>query len=71
MAFAMSVASKLPNYLPDDPGAVLAHTKLLGGGETDTVEFSAPAQAGEYPFLCTFPGHVALMRGKLIVGTNP
>ncbi len=68
LSFASAAASKMPDYLPDDRTAVLAHTKFLGGGETDTIEFSAPAQPGEYPYLCSFPGHAALMRGKLIVG---
>ncbi len=45
---------------------VIAKTKLLGGGETDTIEFKAPGP-GTYEFLCTFPGHSAIMKGKLIV----
>lgn len=66
-AFGMSAATKVPDYLPADKASVVAHTKLLGGGETDSIEFTAPTAAGEYPFLCTFPGHFALMKGKLIV----
>ena len=45
---------------------VLAKTKLLGGGESDTIEFQAPA-AGTYTFLCSFPGHSAIMKGTLVV----
>lgn len=70
MAFAMSGAAKMPVYLPDDLSAVLAHTKILGGGESDTIEVTAPAQPGDYPFICTFPGHAALMKGKLVVAAN-
>lgn len=66
-AWAMSAATKTPTYLPEDKSAILASTKMLGPGETDTIEFAAPSQAGEYPFLCTFPGHFAIMKGKLIV----
>jgi|SRR5690554_883566 len=55
------------DYIPQDyEDAIIAHTKMLGGGETDTIEFEAP-EAGSYDFLCSFPGHVALMQGKLIV----
>jgi azurin len=36
---------------------VLAHTKLLGPAETDTVTFTAPYVAGDYLYLCSFPGH--------------
>lgn len=68
LAFAASAAAKMPDYLPDDKSTVLAHTKILGGGETDTIEFTVPAAPGDYPYLCTFPGHAALMHGKLIVG---
>ena len=46
--------------------AVLAHTKVLGGGETDTITFSIK-EAGEYQYLCSFPGHFALMQGKITV----
>lgn len=67
LAFAASAAGKMPEYLPDDRSAVLAHTKILGGGESDSIEVTAPAEPGSYPFLCTFPGHAALMKGRLIV----
>ena len=41
------------------PGAkeVIAHTKLLGPNETDTVTFNAPYVPGEYLYVCSFPGH--------------
>lgn len=45
---------------------IVAHTKMLGGGESDTITFTAP-EAGEYEFLCSFPGHYAMMKGKFIV----
>ena len=51
---------------PDYADQVIAHTKMLGGGESDTIEFVAPA-AGTYDFLCSFPGHYALMNGQFIV----
>jgi azurin len=53
------------DYIPtkeDLKAKIIAHTKLLGPGEMDTIEFTLPA-AGEYPFLCLFPGHFATMRG--------
>lgn len=54
------------DYIPDGGADVLAHTKLIGGGETVVLEFDAPAK-GTYDFLCSFPGHYALMKGKFIV----
>jgi azurin len=45
------------DYVPPSSKEVLAHTKLLGPGESDTVTFSAPQVPGEYLYLCSFPGH--------------
>lgn len=54
------------DYIPaSDQTSILAHTKVIGGGESDTIEFTI-SQAGTYEFLCTFPGHYAIMRGVLI-----
>ncbi|MFT6863223.1 MAG: azurin [Akkermansiaceae bacterium] len=64
---AMSAAAT--DYIPADKeskDAVIAHTKTLGGGETDTITFSI-AEAGDYQYLCSFPGHFAIMQGTLTV----
>ena len=45
------------DYVPPSSKEVLAHTKLLGPGETDTVTFNAPQIPGQYLYLCSFPGH--------------
>ncbi len=63
---ALASSAKATDYIPADSDQVLAHTKILGGGESDTIEFVAPA-AGTYDFICSFPGHYALMKGKFIV----
>jgi azurin len=54
---------------PGDP-RVVAHTKVVGGGQSDTVWFSTDTlKPGEsYTFECTFPGHGAAMKGKFIFG---
>lgn len=36
---------------------VIAATKLLGPGESETVTFNAPYIPGDYNYLCSFPGH--------------
>jgi azurin len=46
---------------------ILIHTKLLQPGEKETLEFKAPAKAGSYPYICTFPGHYTMMKGTLEV----
>ncbi|MCU0791471.1 MAG: azurin [Opitutaceae bacterium] len=63
----MDAMKNAPDYLPADRSSILARTKLLGGGESDTVVFTAPAKPGAYPFYCSFPGHFAMMKGKLVV----
>ena len=46
---------------------VLFHTKLLQPGEEDVLEFTAPEEPGDYPYLCTYPGHFAIMNGVMKV----
>ncbi|MBR99171.1 MAG: azurin [Flavobacteriaceae bacterium] len=60
-----AVLAKNNEYIPEGD-EVIVYTKLLGGGESDTITFDAP-EKGYYTFLCTFPGHWGLMKGKLVV----
>jgi azurin len=46
---------------------MLAFTPLAKPGETAEVTFSAPSEAGTYPYICTMPGHYMLMKGLLTV----
>ena len=61
-----AVKAKDNDYIPNGGKDVIAHTKTIGGGENTTVTFTAPAK-GTYDFLCSFPGHYAMMNGKFIV----
>jgi azurin len=58
------------DYVPAGDKRVLAHTKVIGGGQTTSVTFSTAGlkAGGDYSYLCTFPGHNALMRGKFKFG---
>ena len=49
---------------------VIAHTKIVGGGQSTSVKFpTSLLKKGEaYSFFCTFPGHVALMKGAFKFG---
>jgi azurin len=55
------------NYIKAGDTRVIAHTKVVGGGETDSVTFPVgKLKAGEaYSFFCSFPGHSAIMKGTL------
>ena len=57
------------HYVPANDARVLAHTSLVGGGQSTTATFpgSVLKAGGDYAFFCTFPGHWAVMKGKLIV----
>jgi azurin len=58
------------NYMKPGDARVIAHTKVIGGGQTTTVTFpTSKLKAGEsYTYICTFPGHSALMKGILKFG---
>lgn len=55
------------DYLKPDDARVIAHTKVIGGGETAAVSFDpSKLAAGEnYAWFCSFPGHSAIMKGTL------
>jgi azurin len=53
-------------YVPDDE-AVLAATGMAAPGETVSVTFTAPSEPGTYRYICTFPGHYAVMQGTMTV----
>lgn len=68
MNFATEAMKARDNdYIPQQlKSSIIAHTKLVGPGETDEISFSVPHK-GMYDFLCSFPGHYGAMRGKLVV----
>ncbi|MFO7846475.1 MAG: plastocyanin/azurin family copper-binding protein, partial [Balneolaceae bacterium] len=53
-------------YIPDTPN-VLFNTPIVGPGESFVLEIEVPDEPGEYPFICTIPGHWRSMQGILIV----
>ncbi|RPD41991.1 PVC-type heme-binding CxxCH protein [Chitinophaga barathri] len=46
---------------------VLHSTRLVNPQESVTLQFTAPAKAGDYPYVCTFPGHWRIMNGVMKV----
>ena len=62
-----AMTAKDSDYVPAaKKGDVIASTPVLGPKKSAEVTFKAPA-AGEYTFICSFPGHYMLMKGTLKV----
>jgi uncharacterized cupredoxin-like copper-binding protein len=66
MAINLGLKGPEMNYVPSS-AKVLYHTGLLQPNSSESIYFLAPDKPGEYPFLCTYPGHASVMRGTLIV----
>ena len=58
------------DHVKDGDARVIAHTKIVGGGQSDTITFATSAlKKGEaYSYFCSFPGHSSLMKGTFKVG---
>jgi azurin len=70
LEFANSSARHVRNeYIdPEKQNLVIAATRILGPGERQEISFVAPRATGDYPFVCSFPGHTqAGMRGVITV----
>jgi azurin len=53
-------------YIPSAVASlVIANTRLIGGGESDEIEFTID-QPGVYDFICSYPGHWGTMQGKIV-----
>jgi azurin len=62
-------AGAAAGYVPKGDARVLAATPVIGGGATTKASFAGSKlkAGGDYSFFCSFPGHSALMKGKLVV----
>ena len=56
-------------YLKSGDARVIANTKIVGGGQSDSVSFnlSELKVGGDYTFFCSFVGHFAMMQGKFTI----
>jgi RNA polymerase sigma factor (sigma-70 family) len=55
------------SFLPESPEILARSTRLISIGQSELIEFTAPATPGDYPYVCTFPGHWRTMHGVLKV----
>lgn len=66
------VAAGVSNdYIKPNDARVIAHTALIGGGESSstTIDVSKLEDGQGYTFFCSFPGHWAIMKGSLKLGS--
>lgn len=57
------------NYLKAGDTRVIAHTKVIGAGDKDslTIDVSKLAAGEKYGFFCSFPGHISMMKGTVVL----
>lgn len=57
------------NYIKPNDGRVIAATDVIGGGEETSVSIDVSGLSPDefYMFFCSFPGHMAIMKGEVIV----
>ncbi|HLO43818.1 MAG TPA: plastocyanin/azurin family copper-binding protein [Leadbetterella sp.] len=65
-ALELGLEGAQQNYIPN-LDEVIYHTGILEPESSETIYFIAPSKAGNYTFVCTFPGHYTLMQGTLRV----
>ena len=58
-----------PEFVKAGDGRIVAQTKMIGGGESASVTFDVARikDGGPFMFFCSFPGHMALMKGRIQV----
>ncbi|WP_339926273.1 PVC-type heme-binding CxxCH protein [uncultured Cyclobacterium sp.] len=57
------------NFVPDLK-EVLFFTPLINSNQVFQLDFTAPDKPGDYPFICSFPGHWRMMKGVMRVTEN-
>lgn len=64
--FQFSPTAKQMEYVPKSR-YVLGATTMLDPEESGKIQLKIPNKPGDYPFVCTFPGHWQMMQGVLRV----
>ncbi|MDH3583548.1 MAG: PA14 domain-containing protein [Phycisphaerae bacterium] len=68
-AWALGEKAMARQYVPTDD-RILAHSKIVGGFLSHAIYFTAPKTPGDYPFICSLPGHVITMNGVMTVSKH-
>ena len=64
--FGTQPGAQEKNFVPPSK-EILLGSKLLQPQNNQNLRFQAPAKAGVYPYVCTYPGHWRRMHGALYV----
>lgn len=67
MAAMMLGADGVKKSWTPENDKIIAHTKTLSVGQSESIEFIVPDALGDYDYICTYPGHWQLMRGIMHV----
>jgi azurin len=65
-AIALGAKGFEVGFIPESTD-ILWHSKLVDHGKEEVIEFTAPEKPGDYPYICSFPGHHIIMRGVMKV----
>jgi azurin len=65
-ALSLGIQGPDEGFIPPSPD-VLHNTCLLQPGSSQSIYFTAPSKPGNYPYLCTYPGHYQTMNGIMKV----
>jgi azurin len=69
-AIALGAGAADRDFVPPMPEVLFA-TKVVASGQSFSLKFTAPAFLGDYPFVCTMPGHGFTMFGTMRVTLDP
>jgi len=69
-ALQLGAQSMVKHFVPEDP-AIVASSQIAMPGKDVEVYFVAPKEEGDYPYVCTLPGHAFTMVGVMAVSKNP
>jgi len=69
-AWALGAEAVSKQYIPDTP-EVLFHTSVVDPGKEIAITFVTPTDKGDYPYVCTIPGHAFTMKGVMRVTDSP
>lgn len=66
LAMAMGAGGLDKDWIPNSDD-IIGKIPLIDAGKTYKTVFRSPSRPGEYPYICTFPGHGIIMRGIMTV----